>query len=497
MRISPRVSQRLLLVGPLLGAMALTGGPAIAETAAPAPAGAPVSNTAPAAISRSVPLAPSGGTTISMPTAGSTIDMGAVSRNLVVETGEGRIMSLPGGAANIFVADPKVVEVRPASANSLFMFGVAAGRTTVAAMDGSGHPVAQFEVTVRPSAYAASEAASAVARSLPGSNIQVETTPKAVVLTGQVRDASTAERAETLVKNYLGQGQIVDNRLTLASSIQVGLRVRIVEMSRALTRELGINWQTLGTLGSFATTGGLTATTGLSNIALGTTDLNAVLDLLAQDNLTRTLAEPNLVTQSGETASFLAGGEYPIPVSGQNGSISVDYKQYGVQLSFIPTVLSDRKISLHVRPEVSEISTANSISLGTGSTGATSSAGISVPALTVRRADTTVELGSGQSFAVAGLLQDGVSHNVNALPFLGELPILGPLFRSDSFQRNETELVIVVTPYIVHPLSDPSALRTPSYTAPNDLDRLVRQHQLGQREALPPMRSSNNGFVVE
>ena len=160
------------------------------------------------------------------------------------------------------------------------------------------------------------------------------------------------------------------------------------------------------------------------------------------------LAEPNLTTMSGEPASFLVGGEFPIPISQQNNAITVVFKQYGVNLSFVPTVMSDGRINIHVRPEVSQLTNQGAVQLSSGNNS------ISVPALTVRRADTTVEVGSGDSFAIAGLLQETVTHGTSAIPLLGELPILGPLFRSDSFQRNESELVIIVTPFIVRPVSD-------------------------------------------
>lgn len=424
--------------------------------------------------------------------------------NLALEAGSGRVVTLPGGAANIFVADPKVLEVRPASATSLFMFGVAAGHTTVAAMDASGHPVSQFEVTVRPSTYGSSETEEMIARQLPGADVKVEITPKTLILSGRVKDARSAERAEQIAHAFLVDGQTVDNRITVTGSVQVGLRVRIVEMKRSVTRALGIQW-TGGRQGtnvfSFQSLTTIAETaTGVGAFA-ASQNANAVLDAMAQDNLIRTLAEPTLVTTSGETASFLAGGEYPIPVSSTNGAVSITYKQYGVQLAFVPTVLSDRQISLHVRPEVSDVSSTNSVSLSSGSTSTTqSSSGLSVPSLTVRRADTTIVLGSGQSFAIAGLLQDNVNHSVNAFPFLGDVPVLGALFRSDDFQRDQSELVIVVTPFIVEPVSDPSTLHVPGqdYRPPNDLDRIVRMHQVEKNSTMPVTRASTSaGFLVE
>ena len=192
-------------------------------------------------------------------------------------------------------------------------------------------------------------------------------------------------------------------------------------------------------------------------------DLLGSLDLAQTDGLVSTLAEPTLTALSGETASFLAGGEFPIPVSQGNQAISIEYKQYGVGLAFTPVVLADGRISMRVRPEVSELSDAGAVDLG----------GYKVPALTTRRAETTVELGSGQSFMIGGLLQNHNANSVSKAPFLGDLPILGTLFRSTSYQRNETELVIIVTPYLVRPVSGRMALPTDGYRAPTDPQEIL------------------------
>ena len=186
------------------------------------------------------------------------------------------------------------------------------------------------------------------------------------------------------------------------------------------------------------------------------------LDLAEVDGLVTTLAEPNLTALSGETASFLAGGEFPVPISQSLGSISVEYKQYGVGRAFTPIVLADGRISMRVRPEVSELSAEGSIKLN----------GFDVPALVTRRAETTVELGSGQSFMLAGLIRNNTTNNIDKAPFLGDLPILGALFRSTSFRRQETELVIIVTPYLVRPVSGRMALPTDGYRAPADGTRV-------------------------
>jgi pilus assembly protein CpaC len=423
---------------------------------------------------------------------------------LTLETGSGQVLNLSAAIANVFVADPKVAEVRPASARTLFVFGSAPGRTTLAAMDDAGHVVAQYQLTVRPSAYNASEASASMARSMPGTNVRVETTLNGLTVSGQVATPADAERVMAIVRAFLTDKQTVDNRLTVASSIQISLRVRIAEMSRSVSRELGVNWVALQGIGkyaaiSLATQNPLTASASAPAALAGayvdsTTSLSGVIDALAQDNLVHMLAEPNLTTMSGEPASFLVGGEFPIPISQQNDAISVVFKQYGVNLSFVPTVLSDGRINIHVRPEVSELTSQGAVQLSAGNNS------ISVPALTVRRADTTIEVGSGDSFAIAGLLQETVTHGTSAVPFLGELPILGALFRSDSFQRNESELVIIVTPVIVRPVSDPAALQQPdrNYASPTDLERILLLRQVGRTMPVMPVHMpATAGFILQ
>jgi pilus assembly protein CpaC len=452
-----------------------------------------------------VASAGSGGVTIPMNSA-TRSDPADESRfhSLVLESGSGRVISLPVAVANVFVADPKVAEVRPASAKTLFVFGTAPGRTTLAALDEAGHMVAQYQLTVRPSAYNSAEASAAIARALPGSNIRVDTLPNGLGITGEVATAADAARATELARAFLVDKQTIENRLTVASSTQISLRVRIAEMSRSVSRELGVNWTAIPGIGKYAaigltTSNPLTATTSVPNAFVasyidGNTTLSGVLDALAQNNLVHMLAEPNLTTTSGEPASFLVGGEFPIPISQQNNAITVIFKQYGVNLSFVPTVMSDGRINVHVRPEVSQLTSQGAVQLSSANNS------ISVPALTVRRADTTVNVGSGDSFAIAGLLQDNVTQNVSAVPFLGEVPILGALFRSDSFQRNESELVIIVTPYVVRPTRDPAALHQPDdgYVPPTDLERILLLRQVGQTKPVRPMHIPGAaGFIVQ
>jgi pilus assembly protein CpaC len=424
--------------------------------------------------------------------------------SVVLEAGTGKVLTLPAPAANVFVVDPKVTEVRPASATNLFMFGIAAGHTTVEAMDANGHAVAEFDVIVRPSLFAAKEAEAAIARLIQGGHVRVDTQPRGLLLTGSVRTPGDATAVLSVVKGFTTEGQTIDNQLSIDSPIQVTLNVRVAEMSRNVVRKLGVNWQAIATIGSIAHApalaasvngGGLTcAGGGATSIGCQGVNFNAVIDALAQDNLAHVLAEPNLTVMSGQPASFQVGGEYPIPVSQQNNQVTVAYKNYGVLLTFVPTVYSDGRINLHVRPEVSQISSENGVSLaGNGST-------LFIPSLKVRRAETTVELGSGQSFAIAGMLQQTTNDSPQSVPGLGDTPLIGALFRDTNFNRTETELVIVVTPYIVRPVNDLSALHLPTdgYAPPPDIERLLVMRQVATTRSPVPVRLPGDaGFVVQ
>ena len=436
----------------------------------------------------------------------------AAKRRIILETGAGQVVVLNEPATNVFVADPKVAEVRPASANSLFIFGVGPGRTTIAVLDQNGRSINDFEVQVRASTFGASEAEAAVARVTGNRNVRVVPQTRGLLVTGTVGSAADAARTISVLRGFAPEGALIENQLTVRNSIQVTLKVRIIEMNRSVTRALGIDFQALGTIGRTALLpsnflvdavsavglGLAAAPTG--SIKFGNKDISGVVQALADDNLARVLAEPNLTVMSGQPASFLAGGEFPIVVpqasSGGNGvsTLSVEFKKYGVSLSFVPTVLSDGRINLHVAPEVSQLTTTGAVSIPFGSGTA------SIPALLTRRADTTVELGSGQTYAIAGLMSDNTTVNTASVPFLGEIPILGALFRSTGYQRQETELVILVTPYIVNPVSDAANLRTPtdSFIPPNDLERILLLRQTGALPATVATRIPGQaGFVVQ
>jgi pilus assembly protein CpaC len=419
--------------------------------------------------------------------------------SLSIAAGGGEMLRLPEPAIAVFVADPDVADVHVPSSQTVFVLGKKAGTTTLFALGPNSRTILRKTIVV--SADTVSLQRMIDAR-FPRFQLTVSGAPGSLMVSGQVPSAADADAVVQSLTPYLHDKETVVNRMTLSRPIQVNLRVRITEVDRNVTQQLGINWSALGSGGNFI--GGLFsgntvfstansiagrvvgAATGNAITANGATSgafsilggfhtshlgIDGVLDALDQEGLVTLLAEPNLTAMSGETASFLAGGEFPIPVpQGVNNTITIEFKPYGVSLDFTPTVLADNRISLKVRPEVSEIDTTNSIT----------TSGITVPALTVRRVDTTVELSSGQSFAIGGLLQSNTSDVLSELPGLGTLPVLGKLFSSKNYLNNKSELVVIVTPYIVQP-ADPGRLRQSidTVTRPSSDIEYVLQHALG------------------
>jgi pilus assembly protein CpaC len=420
-------------------------------------------------------------------------------RTVDLEVGSGRMMTLGGPAANVFVADPKVAEVRPANAGTLFIFGVGPGRTTVAALDSAGHALGDWRIVVHPSSFAADQAQAAAAAAVPSARIAIQPQPQGLLVSGEVQTPEDAARVLSIARSFLGPAGTVEDQIGVRSSVQVSLQVRIAEMSRSVTNTLGVNWQALGNIGTIGKLTALNLSLNGGSVPCGTgpnclgLNFNGVINALVQENMARILAEPNLTAMSGQSASFLAGGEFPIPVGQQNGEVTITFKQYGVKLVFVPTVLSSGRISLHVNPEVSQLTNQGAVQLTAGNST------IQVPALTVRRAETTIELGSGESFAIAGLLLDDVQDAPSGVPFLSNIPILGALFRSDAYQRQETELVVLVTPYIVRPVADPGALRLPgeTYRPPSDLQRILLLRQAAGQPTPNVAIPSEAGFIVQ
>ena len=414
------------------------------------------------------------------------------SETLNLSQGTGTMVRLSSPMSDVFVANDAIADVQVRSSTQLYIFGKTRGETTVYATGRDGRVVYGANVRVGNNVGSVDEM---LRVAMPDAAIQATPMNNLVLLTGTVANPTDVEDAQRLAQAYVGEGIQVVSRLRSAVPLQVNLKVRIAEVNRTLIKEIGINLTSRDTSGGTLfgvgrgnagtikpITGSPDPLTGVirefgntfsfNNIVGGTTlglagrilgtNILGTLDLLEADGVVTTLAEPNLTALSGETASFLAGGEFPIPVSQALGSVTIEYKQFGVGLAFTPIVMADGRISMRVRPEVSELSNEGSIKLN----------GFDVPAVTTRRAETTVELGSGQSFMLAGLLRNSNTNNVEKAPFLGDLPILGALFRSTKYRRAETELVIIVTPYLVRPVSGEMASPTDGYRAPTDAQRV-------------------------
>ena len=288
---------------------------------------------------------------------------------------------------------------------------------------------------------------------LPGERIEVYPVHDGVFLDGKLTTAAAAEMAVQVAERYVPGG--VANGLSVGQSQQVLLEVRFLEASRSAVKEIGLGNSMDGrdavAFTEPSTVSGLAAKTVALFTNVGGENIDVELRALEEKGIVRTLAEPNLVALSGDTASFLAGGEFPIPVSSENGQVSVEFKKFGVSLDFTPTVLGGGLVNLRVRPEVSQLDRNNGIR----------AQDIEIPGISVRRADTTVELHDGQAFAIAGLLQNDYSNDVRQTPWLGNVPVLGALFSSKRYQRQESELVIIIIPRLVQPTPHPSMLRTP------------------------------------
>jgi pilus assembly protein CpaC len=402
---------------------------------------------------------------------------------LTIEVRKGQVIRLPQPAATVFVADPEIADVQAQSPSIVYLFGRRAGSTSLYAVDENDQILLRTMVKVEHNLSALREAIDQLA---PGNRVRASSVDGSIILDGTVDTPVQALELRELGERFLGEEEALLYRVRVSASTQVHLRVRVAEVSRQVIKEFGINWETVfetgdllfgfatgrpafGAAGSFfrgpPQANGTIPDLFFGSFTPGDNVVNTAIDALAQEGLVNILAEPNLTALSGETASFLAGGEFPIPVATDEDDITIEFKEFGIQLAFTPTVLSGDRISLRVRPEVSELSNDGAIEVN----------GLVIPALRTRRAETTIELGSGQSFAIGGLLSSDIQNAVSKTPGLGDLPVLGTLFRSTAFRRDETELVIIVTPYLVRPVDEP-VLATPGdgYKAPNDIERILQ-----------------------
>jgi pilus assembly protein CpaC len=362
------------------------------------------------------------------------------------------------------VGNPDIADVLPVSTSSVYVLGKSIGSTNVSLIDRQGNLVAVVDVVVTPDAQGLKRT---LAELMPTEAVGVTISNDSVVLGGTVSSAAAADRAATLAETFAPKKVI--NMMSVGTAQQVLLEVRFSEMQRGTVKQLGINqvsWDNLpgGSAGLVQTTAADRNNNPyqIGVLIPGAGNLNIQIDALEREGMIRTLAQPNLIALSGETASFLAGGEFPIPIAAALGNVNVQFKEFGVSLAFSPTVLEDGLINILVAPEVSALDPEASIEVS----------GIRIPGLKVRRARTMLELRDGQSFALAGLIQSNFSDTIRGIPLLSQIPIIGALFRSSAFKRDETELVIIVTPRIVKPLTAGTKLALPTdrVSQPSDAD---------------------------
>jgi pilus assembly protein CpaC len=392
--------------------------------------------------------------------------------NLPVSQAVTVVVSTPVG--KVVSADPNIADAQPITDSSIYVVGKSFGTTTVNLFSSSGTPVGLLAVEVGADT---ADISRSIRAALPASSVKVSTVNGRIRLSGSVPDAISMQKALDIVAQY-GSPAII-NTMTLVGGQQVNLEVRILEAKRDAGRQLGISWS--GSIGAGTLTGGggpnkpakggesfSSFITGV--IGGGGVSLAATIDALETKNLIRTLAEPNLTTLSGVNASFLAGGQVPLRVPDGNGQYTIEYKDFGVRLMFTPTVLDGGRIQIHLTPEVSGI-------------GGVTEAGDIV--FNTRNLDATVELRDGQSFSVAGLLQNDATLRQNQLPWLGDVPVLGSLFKSSSYQKSETELVVIVTPRLVQPMVPGQVPASP--LDGNQVANDVEFFALGQLEVTPKM----------
>ena len=444
---------------------------------------------------------------------------------ILLEAGKGTLIRLNAPAATVFIANPDIADVQVKSPSLIYVSAKTPGETVIYAVDAGDNVLLHSPVRVQ---HDLSRMRQSMHTLMPGENISVNSVDNSVVLNGDVSTAGHAEKARALATAIANATDVknanVINQLAVNTPNQVNLRVKIAEVNRTALKALGFNF--------FKAPANCTATAGIGGIACGTTSnflastdnpitnqaisntnqfaygipipgsgsrLEVILDALGQENLITTLAEPNLTATSGQTASFLAGGEFPVPVQGSASStgaptITIQFKTFGVELDFTPTIIDSTHLNLKVRPEVSQLTSTGAVSVPL-----TSSAVVTIPALTVRRAETTVDLASGESFALAGLLENTTEQDISKIPWLGDIPVLGQLFRSNLFQRNETELVIIVTPYLVKPSATALAAPTDGFVLPHDAERMATsatyKQTLPEPERGPQPAGSQQGLL--
>ncbi len=427
---------------------------------------------------------------------------GSVSSQIGVSVNRAIIVESDRPFAQLSVANPAIATVQALSDRTIYVLGVTPGATTLTMFDPDGRLIANVDVRVTPDI---AEFKDRLREILPNEPIEVRTANDGIVLSGRVSGARKVARAMELAERY-APGRIT-NLMMVGGSQQVMLQVRFAEMNRSVAKSLGssvglssltttTDSVAIGTGGFGVNSGGLQSSAesaGAIGVSFGVGGLaiNVLIEALEGKGMARTLAEPNIVAISGQRASFLAGGEYPVPSRNADGTVTIDYRPFGVQLNFLPTVIDGDLINLSLETVVSSIDPTNIGSAG----------GTPLVAFKVRRARTTVEMRDGQSFAIAGLLQDDFTDSSSQVPWLGDVPILGALFRSAEFQREQTELVIIITPHLVTPTTgDALALPTDRIRIPTEAELFLNGNLEGPAAFSDISSGSSDGsagYVME
>lgn len=432
---------------------------------------------------------------------GTRAGMGGM-ETLALPLNKSRVIDLPADVRDVTVGSSSLVDVVMKTPRQAYLFGKAVGDTNVTFLDRFGQVVTRYEVNVQVDVESVKRT---LRELLPDENIQPSAVGDSLFLGGTARSAAAAGNAIKIASRFVSKPENVVNIIKIVGEQQVLLRVRVAEVQKSVLKELsaqttfsqqnfdrwGLGFTPNSSYNLSANTFGTARLTPL-NTASYIGHFSVTFNALEREGLVKSLAEPNLTAESGETASLLAGGEYPIPTNNSNNVVTVEYKPFGVGLAFTPVVLSRDRISLKLSSEVSAIDTSITVQAN----------GITLNAFKVRRAETTVELPSGGSLMIAGLLQNDVTQTLNGLPGIKDIPILGALFRSQSFQRSESELVVMVTAMIVRPVDEKAlAMPTDGFVEPSDMDRILfgRLHKLYSAKGPPPKTAIQgpSGYIME
>lgn len=434
---------------------------------------------------------------------------GAASDSIKVSVNRAIVMESEEPFAELSVANPGIADIATLSDRTIYVLGKAPGRTTLTLLGADGRLITNVDVQVAPDI---AEFKERLAEILPEEKIEVRTANGGIVLSGRVSSIRATSRAMELARRYSGA---VSNMMIVGGSHQIMLKVRFAEMNRSVAKNLSSSIGVFGTSGNVGIVGGSGQTAQGSNLAnlvagenlvsstnrqgalqlgfsSGGLAINVLLEALETKGLVRTLAEPNLVALSGNEAHFLAGGEYPIPVPGKDGNTSIEFRPFGVEMTFKPTLIEDGLINLVIQTAVSSLDTTNSITAN----------GINVASFNKREAQTVVEIRDGQSMAIAGLLRDDFTDLVGQVPWLGDIPVLGALFRSSDYSRKQSELVVIVTPHVVSPVDgDALTLPTDRIKPPTEADlfllgKTANTTSAGGTAASQDYKSSY-GYVME